>query len=176
MIERMNKLIKINMPILKLMSKHTNLIYEDIKQTACCAYCFNPDIDKYFIAEDIKMASKILRREYAKLIKYENVFGVYVKETKRVEKLMNKICGSYEEEYTIEDEIFKLSDEDTLKIIKEYIGDDNYKFIIKYYEVGNSRCADIYGLNESNCRSRVSRLIAKIRKMQCNILNKTWYI
>ena len=76
---------------------------------------------------------------------------------------MNRICREHEEEYTIEDELFTLSDEDALKAIKEYIGEDNYKFIIKYYEVGNSRCADIYGLSESNCRSRISRLIAKIR-------------
>ena len=163
MIERMDELIKINMSILRLMSKYTNLSYEDIKQTACCAYCFNPDIDKHFLERDIKSASKILRREYARLIKYENAFGVYIKENKRVEKLMNRICREHEEEYTIEDELFTLSDEDTLKAIKEYIGEDNYKFIIKYYEVGNSRCADIYGLSESNCRSRISRLIAKIR-------------
>lgn len=162
MIERMNRLIKVNMPLLRLMSKYANLTTEDIKQTAMCAYCFDPDIDTTYQSGDIKTASRLLRREYRKLIKNES-FNPSVDRSARAERLIAKIESSYEDSYDIEKEIFCIPDEHILKSAREIVGDENYIFLLKYYDVGMHKCCDIYNLTESNCRVKAHRLIARIQ-------------
>lgn len=162
MIERMNRLIRVNMPLLRLMSKYANLTTEDIKQTAMCAYCFDSDIDTIYQSGDIKKASKLLRREYRKLIKNES-FNPSVDRSAKAERLIAKMESSYEDSYDIEREIFCIPDEHILAMTKEIIGYDNYIFLLKYYDVGMHKCCDIYNLTESNCRVKVHRLIAKIQ-------------
>lgn len=168
MIDRMNKLIRMNMYILELMSKYANFTKEDIKQTAMCAYCFDPDIDIHYQSGDIKTANKLLRKQYRKLIKQES-FNPSVDRNGKLNRLITKLSTECSEYYTIEDDIV-IPDDEILDMAREILGDADYFFVLKYYEAGMHRCSDIYNISEDYCRLKAHRLVKKIRNKLDNIL------
>lgn len=162
MLDRMNKLIKDNMYLLTLKAKYTNLTREEIIQTARCAYCFNPDIDIYYQSGEINTARKLFLREYKLLVRNE-AFHKSVNDNNKMTRLINKLKSDCSELYEFECDL-SIPDDEVLSIARGTLGDDNYFFLLKYYDVGMSRCADIYNMSEGSCRVKVHRLIARIQE------------
>lgn len=51
-----------------------------------------------------------------------------------------------------------------LDTVKQYVSEDEYDFLIFYYENGNSKTSSQYNVSENACRQRVYKLKRKINK------------
>lgn len=153
LLEITNSLIKKFKINIEQIRKCTDNTYEDLKNEAYIIVHDNIESilnnERVFINE---LKTKCLRF---------NKYGKRIESKERFEKFNeyenNMVEESDNEMNMDEDKICMLVD------IKELIGEDNYNFLLDYYNYGAKTISYKYGISECSTRKRASNLVKKIR-------------
>lgn len=164
--ERMEEFIKNNYSVLKLRATYTGMDSEEIFQTARCAYCFNEDIDRMVLAGDLRKASNKLCREFYKLIKHENSFGMSIGNNNDLIRVIDRLTNETETETAdIETEMAKIDMKAImLQKVKNLLDEERYTFLLRYYEMGSANVAELYGIAQNSAKHRAKRIVDSVKK------------